>query len=65
MTLLALIIWVVIIGFVAWLVSTAPFIDPTFKAIIKWLLIVAVAVIVITFLIHLLGGQTGDNVLRL
>jgi hypothetical protein len=66
MTLLNLIVWILIIGFVAWLISTAPFIEATFKAIIKWLLLVAVAFVVISFLVHALGGpELGGNLLRL
>lgn len=65
MTLLGLIIWIVIIGFIAWLVTTAPFIDPQFKSVIKWLLIVVVAVLVIMFLIDLIGGGSIGNTLNL
>lgn len=58
MTILSLIVWLLILGFVAWLVSIAPIIDATFKNFIKWILVVIGAVMVLMFLLGIVddGG---------
>lgn len=64
MTLLGLIVLLVILGVVAWLVQKAPMIGPEFKTFIVYVLLVVGAIAVIFFVIHILGGNTG-NVLNL
>lgn len=54
-----LLVEILILGFVAWLVDLAPFINPTFKTFITYALIVIAAVLLIGFLI---GIVHGDNV---
>ncbi len=66
MTFLSLIIYVLILGFIAWLVSIAPMINPTFKAFINFLLIAAAGILVIVFLIGIAhGGASHAFDLRL
>lgn len=55
MKIIQLIIELIVIGFASWLVTTAPFIDDSFKQIIKWILIAVAAFLVVYFLI----GYTG------
>lgn len=52
---LILVVELIVLGFAAWLVETAPFLDATFKQFIKWVLIVVAAVLVVVFLLGLFG----------
>ncbi len=56
-SLLGVIIVVLVLGFIAWLVSKAPSIDPTIKQIAVFLIIAIAAIIVIYFLLGLVGHQ--------
>lgn len=55
MTIVTLIVWLLILGFVAWLVSISPITEPTFKKFIIYALIVVGAFILISFVIHSTG----------
>lgn len=57
---LGLIIEVLILGFVAWLIEIAPFFDPLFKSVAKWILIAVAVILVIVFLV---GVSHGTSVL--
>lgn len=52
---------VTILGFLAFIVRIAPFLDNDFKNFIKWVLIVIAAVVVITFAFGAIG--LGDGIL--
>lgn len=52
---LLLVIELIILGFAAWLVESAPFIDASFKGFIKWILMALAAVLVVVFLLGLVG----------
>ena len=56
MSLLALIIWVVVLGIVSLGVKKAPFIDEDFKPTITWICYAAMLVVVIIFLIGIAGA---------
>lgn len=65
MTVLSLIVWLVVLGVVAWIVSLAPFVEATFKKFITYVLLVIGAIMVISFLLGILdGGTIGDIRLR-
>lgn len=53
---------VLILGFIAWIIESAPMIDPSFKAFIKWVLLAIAAVILIVWLLGLVGYGSGITV---
>lgn len=55
MTLIALVVWLLILGFIAWVVNQSPITDPTFKQFIVWALIVIGAILLISFVVHSVG----------
>lgn len=55
MSFILLIVVLVVLGFAAWAIETAPFLDSTFKAAIKWLLIVLAGVFVLVYVLALIG----------
>lgn len=52
---ITLVVELIVLGFAAWLVDTAPFIEAQFKQIIKWVLIVVAGLLVAIFLLGLFG----------
>lgn len=50
---------VLILGFVAWIIESAPMIDTSFKDFIKWVLLAIAATILIVWLLGLVGVGTG------
>ncbi len=60
MSLIGLIVWVLILGLIAYLISAAPFISAPFKTIANYILIVIAVIVVISFLLGL-SGATGTG----
>lgn len=58
MTILALIVYLVVLGIIAYLVNLAPFIQQTFKTFIVYVLILIGAIILISFVLGLVGSPT-------
>lgn len=56
---IALIIVLVVLGFASWAVGTAPVLDATFKAIIKWLILVLGGLAILLFVLALFGVGPG------
>ena len=59
MTLLGLIVWLLILGAIAFLVSKSPITNPDFKTFINYVLLVVAVIIVIVFVVGLLGGNVS------
>lgn len=57
--MLSLLVWVlvvlVVVGFLLWVVESAPFISATMKPMLRWLLIVVAGFICIALLLKLVG----------
>lgn len=58
----AVVVSVLILGFIAWIVESAPMIDASFKAFIKWVLLAIAAVIIIVWLLGLVGYGSGITI---
>lgn len=56
-TFIGLIIWLLVLGLIAYLVEIAPFLDGTFKVFIRWALIAVGVVILISFLLGYAGAD--------
>lgn len=61
MSLLQLVGLIVVAGFAVWAIMKAPFIDADFKAVAKWIIIVAVGVVVLSHFVPM-GTLTGIRV---
>ena len=61
MTILSLIVWLFILGFVAWLIERSPITSPTFKSFMVYALVIIAAFMLISFVL----GTTGVDVPRL
>ncbi len=55
MTIIGLVLTLLFLGFLSWFVGSVPFIDEPMKGVIKWILIVVMAVVVFSFAFHWLG----------
>ena len=59
-SILTLVIWLIILGVLAWVIDMAPFIEGTFKTFIRYALIVVAAVLVVVFLLALVNGGSPN-----
>lgn len=50
------------LGFLAWIVESAPFIDSSFKALTKWVLLVIAGLILIVWLLSIVGYGPGIGI---
>jgi hypothetical protein len=57
---LYLIVALIIAGFILWALDAAPFIAPTVKPWIRWVVIVVIGVFCIALLLQLLGMSFGN-----
>ncbi len=60
MSPLPLIVWLLILGFLAWLVEKAPIISPTFKTFIVYALIIVGAAMLLSFIVDITGLKAFD-----
>lgn len=60
MAFTALIVWLLVLGFVAWIVQIAPFIEPKFKSFIIFVMIAIAGLLVLSFLLNGLGLVGGS-----
>lgn len=58
-SVIALLVYLGILGAAAFLVDVAPFLNPTFKSFINWVLVVVGVIVVAVFVLGLLGMGPG------
>lgn len=61
-SVLVVIVAVFVLGFLAFIVESAPMIDPSFKAFIKWVLLAVAAIILVVWVLGLIGVGTGITI---
>ncbi len=58
-SVVVVVVVVFVLGFLAFIVESAPMIDASFKAFIKWVLLAVAALVLIVWVLSLVGVGTG------
>lgn len=61
-SVVAVVVAILVLGFLAWIIESAPMIDGSFKAFIKWVLLAIAAIILVVWLLGLVGFGTGITI---